>query len=75
MSTMQGPLLAEDGAEFEATIEKTPEDVQAHYLVMCDAAASVRTESDTRLFVSEDKARLWLGQAAMLRGFQYPPTK
>jgi len=66
-------LLAERGAQFSATIQRTEDGPQASYLVIGDEGDWTRTQSDMRLFETETAAMDWLKAEAERRGFtRYP---
>jgi hypothetical protein len=69
-------LKAEDGADFVATLEATPEGSQAYFTATCELEdeARVLIESDQRLFGSEAEAIAWLDEQAVRRGFMRYPT-
>ena len=70
---MSNVLLAEDGAQFSATIQRTEDGPQAAYLVVGDKGDWTRTQSDMRLFETEAAAMDWLDAEAERRGFtRYP---
>jgi hypothetical protein len=70
---MRGPLLASQGARFEARVHVTNEGPQASFQVLCDVGNSTFSETDIQLFETEEEARRWLDTAAHLRGFKdYP---
>ncbi len=71
-------LKAEDGADFVATLETTPDGPQAYFTVTCELEEEGRVliESDQRLFGSEAKAIVWLDEQAVRRGFmRYPMVR
>jgi len=66
-------LLAERGAQFSATIQRTEDGPQASYLVIGDEGDWTRTQSDMRLFETETAAMDWLKAEAERRGLtRYP---
>ena len=66
-------LLAEDGAQFSATIQRTEDGPQASYLVVGDEGDWTQTQSDMRMFETEAAALDWLTAEAERRGFtRYP---
>jgi hypothetical protein len=62
-------LLAQDGSNFIATIQVTPEGPQASFLVECDRGDRMLTETSIQLFETTDAAIKWLDGAAARRGF------
>jgi hypothetical protein len=66
-------LLAQNSAQFSATIQRTEDGPQASYLVVADGADWTQTQSDMRLFDTEAAAMDWLKAEAERRGFtRYP---
>jgi hypothetical protein len=66
-------LLAEDGPQFSATIQRTEEGPQASYLIVADEGDWTKTQSDVRMFETEVAALDWLNAEAARRGFtRYP---
>jgi hypothetical protein len=72
---MKGPLLASDGARFEARIQATREGPQASFQVLCDVGNSTLSETDIQLCKDEEEARRWLHAAAVQRGFTTYPIE
>jgi hypothetical protein len=71
-------LTAEDGADFTALLEDTPEGPKAQFTVTWQAEDENRTstESDQRIFGTEAEAIAWLDAEAARRGFaHYPMTR
>ena len=70
---MSDILVADDGAQFSATIQRTEDGPQAAYLVVGDNGDWTKTQSDMRLFGTEAAAMDWLNAEAERRGFtRYP---
>jgi hypothetical protein len=66
---VSGPLLAEDGAHFTATIKRTEDRPQACYRVILDDGKRSMVERDIRLFKTDTEAIKWLALEADRRGF------
>ena len=62
-------LRAEDGAKFRAEIIEEGADVLASYFIEGTVKGEVMSQSDRRVFASEQEARAWLIGEADKRGF------
>ena len=70
---MSDMLLAADGAQFSATLQRTEDGPRASYLVVGDEGDWTKTQSDMRRFENEAAAMDWLKAEAERRGFtRYP---
>jgi hypothetical protein len=75
---MAPKLTAEDGADFTASLEDTPEGPQARFTLtwQVEDEDHVLTETDHRTFSTEAEAIAWLDAQAAKRGFaHYPMTR
>ena len=62
-------LRSEDNAEFRAQIEKAADKIWASYSIKGRVNDKPVTQSDKRMFASEQEARTWLIGEAEERGF------
>lgn len=62
-------LRAEDKAKFQSEIVVEAKEVWASYSIEGRVAGQPATQSDRRLFASQEEARLWLIGEADQRGF------
>ena len=62
-------LKAEDNAKFQAEILEDDADVWGTYSIEGQVNGKATTQSDKRLFASEQEARAWLIGEADKRGF------